>query len=117
MQNLRLAFRSLRKTPFVTAVAVASLALGIGVNASIYSSFDQLLLRSVPGVPNARQLVTLSELGPKGGMTTCSDAGSCDVIFSYPMFRDLEKAMPAASAGLAAHRSFGTNLTFGAKTE
>jgi len=117
MQNLKLAFRSLRKTPFVTAVAVASLALGIGANAAIYSSFDQMLIRSVPGVPNPRQLVTLSALGPKSGMTSCSDAGSCDVIFSYPMFRDLEKAVPAAFAGLAAHRTFSTNLAFGTKTE
>jgi hypothetical protein len=35
MKNLRLAFRTLSKTPFITAVAILSLALGIGANAAI----------------------------------------------------------------------------------
>jgi hypothetical protein len=40
MRNLKLAFRTLFKTPFVTAVAILSLALGIGANTAIYSLFD-----------------------------------------------------------------------------
>src|SRR5918911_971523 len=48
VRNLRLAFRTLRKTPFVTIVAGISLALGIGANAAIFSLFDQLLLRALP---------------------------------------------------------------------
>ena len=46
--HLKLAFRRLFKTPFVTAVAVISLALGIGANAAIFSLFDQTLLRALP---------------------------------------------------------------------
>jgi hypothetical protein len=38
MKNLKLAFRRLFKAPFVTSVAVLSLALGIGANAAIFSS-------------------------------------------------------------------------------
>ena len=39
MRNLKLAFRTLFKSPFVATVAVLSLALGIGANAAIYSLF------------------------------------------------------------------------------
>ena len=48
MLNLKLAFRTLFKTPFVTLVAILSLALGIGANAAIFSMFDQMLLRTLP---------------------------------------------------------------------
>jgi len=42
----KFALRTLVHTPFVTAVAILSLALGIGANAAIFSLFDQLLLRA-----------------------------------------------------------------------
>jgi hypothetical protein len=42
----KFALRTLVHTPFVTAVAILSLALGIGANAAILSLFDQLLLRA-----------------------------------------------------------------------
>ncbi len=48
MSNLKLAFRMLVKTPFVTIVAILSLALGIGANTAIFSVFDQLLRRPLP---------------------------------------------------------------------
>jgi ABC-type antimicrobial peptide transport system permease subunit len=48
MISLKLAFRALFKTPFVTAIAVLSLALGIGANAAIFSLFDQIRLQSLP---------------------------------------------------------------------
>ncbi|PYR78310.1 MAG: hypothetical protein DMF86_06225 [Acidobacteria bacterium] len=48
MTDLRDAFRALRATPVVTAVAVLSLALGIGANTAIFSILDSLLLRSLP---------------------------------------------------------------------
>lgn len=48
MNDLVLALRVLRKTPVVTAVAVISLALGVGANAAIYSLFDELLMQRLP---------------------------------------------------------------------
>ncbi len=109
MANLRLAFRTLKKTPFVTAVAVLSLALGIGANAAIYSLFDQMLLRALP-VQEPDRLVNLGAPGPKPGSTSCNQAGDCDQVFSYAMFRDLESQATAGFSGIAAHVTFGANL-------
>ena len=114
MGNLKLALRTLFKTPFVTAVAVLSLALGIGANAAIFSLFDQMLLRPLP-VPDPHQLVNLAGSFPNPGSQSCSMAGNCDVVFSYPMFRDLEKAQTVFT-GIAAHRTFGANLSFRKQT-
>ena len=48
MRSLKRAARTLLKAPFVSAIAVLSLALGIGANAAIFSMFDQLLRRPLP---------------------------------------------------------------------
>ncbi|MDE3127842.1 MAG: hypothetical protein KGL38_07540 [Gemmatimonadota bacterium] len=58
MHRLRLAFRTLFKTPFVTTVAVLSLALGIGATAAIYSIFNEMLRQPLP-VPHPDRLVNL----------------------------------------------------------
>jgi predicted permease len=108
MPTLKLAARALLKSPFVTIVATLSLALGIGANSAIFSLFDQLLLRGLP-VEAPERLVNLSAPGPKPGSQSCSQAGSCEAVFSYPMFRDLERA-DVGLAGIAAHRLFGANL-------
>ena len=110
MANLKLALRTLLKTPFVTAVAVLSLALGIGANAAIFSLFNQMLLRPLP-VPNPGSLVNLAAPGPNPGSQSCTGAGDCTEVWSYRMFRDLEKGQTSFT-GIAAHRTFGANLAF-----
>jgi predicted permease len=106
--TVRLALRTLFKTPFVTGVAILSLALGIGANTAIYSVFDQLLRRPLP-VPEPSRLVNLEAPPPKPGNTSCNQAGDCDRVFSYPMFRDLERAQ-SVFTGIAAHCLFGANV-------
>ncbi len=108
MSNLRLAFRSLFRTPFVTAVAIGSLALGIGANAAIFSLFDQMLLRPLP-VKEPARLVDLAAPGPNPGSQSCGRPGDCTTVFSYPMFRDLETGQTVFD-GIAAHRQFSANL-------
>ena len=115
MRNLKLAFRTLLKSPFVTAVAVLSLALGIGANAAIFSLFDQLLLRPLP-VVHPERLVDLAAHGPMPGSQSCNQAGDCEEVFSYPMFRDLENAHVPGLAGIAAHRAFGANIAYHRQT-
>jgi predicted permease len=114
MPNLRFALRTLVKTPFVTAVAILSLALGIGANTAIFSLFNQLLLKPLPVVEPER-LVNLGAPGPKPGSTSCNNAGDCDEVFSYPMFKDLQR-LQTSFTGIAAHRTFGANLAFKGQT-
>jgi predicted permease len=114
MRNLKLAFRTLFKTPFVTIVAILSLALGIGANAAIYSLFNQMLLAPLP-VPQPERLVNFAAPGPIRGSNSCGSAGDCDEVFSYPMFRELEKASTAFS-GIAGHVLFGVSVAMPGQT-
>ena len=99
----------LLKTPFVTAIAVASLAFGIGANAAIFSLFNEILLQPLP-VTAPDRLVNLGAPGPKPGSQNCSQAGDCDEVFSYPMFKDLERQQTVFT-GIAAHFPFGASLS------
>jgi putative ABC transport system permease protein len=67
-QEVRYAFRGFRKVPAFTAVAILSLALGIGVNTAIFRMVNGILVRPLP-VPDPSQLVKLS-LQQKGSTVT-----------------------------------------------
>ena len=115
MHEFRFAIRSLLKTPIVTAIAVLSVALGIGANVAIFSIFNQILLRPLP-VHEPERLVNFVSPGPRNGSISCGQAGTCDAIFSYPMFRDLERVQTVFT-GIAAHRDFGANIAYGGVSE
>src|SRR5258708_337822 len=114
MSSLKFAFRTLFKPPFLTIIAIVSLALGIGANAAIFSCFNQMLLESL-SVPQPAQLVNLSAPGPKPGSQSCNQSGDCDAVFSYAMFRDLQKVQ-TSFGGIAAYRLFSVNLSFEGQT-
>ena len=114
MRNLKLAFRTLFKTPFVTVVAALSLALGIGANTAIFSMFDIMLRRPLP-VFQPDRLVNITSPGVMMGSNSCNQAGSCQEIWSYPMFKDLEKN-PAQFASVAGHVGIGANIAFEGQT-
>ncbi len=114
VHDLRFALVGLRKNPLLATVAVVTLALGIGANTALLSLFDQILVQALP-VRAPEELVNLAAPGPKPGSTSCNQAGTCEEVFSYPMFRDLERA-PGPFAGLAGHRPFGANLAYRGET-
>ncbi len=114
LSRLPLALRTLFKTPLVTGVAIVSLAFGIGGTSAIFSLFDQIVLRPLP-VHEPGRLVNLVGAGPKQGSVSSNTAGDSDSVFSYPMFRDLERQQTTFT-GLAAHRIFGANLAYRGQT-
>jgi predicted permease len=82
--DLRLALRGLRRSPLFAAVAILSLALGIGANTAIFTLIDQLLLRKL-SVANPDELVMLYQQGSHNG----SNMGAR--MHSYPMYQDFQK--------------------------
>jgi len=81
LRDLKYTFRMLARTPGFTAVAVLTLALGIGANTAIFTLLDQVLLRLLP-VKDPQQLVLLTMRGRHYGNNWGGNA------ISHPMFRD-----------------------------
>lgn len=89
-QDLHNGLRQLRRTPFATALALASLTLGIGANLALFSLTDALILRPLP-VAHPERLVLLS----------AKSGGSSFPDFSNPLWEQLRDRNDALSAMLA----------------
>jgi putative ABC transport system permease protein len=109
MNRLKHALRQLVKRPGLSLAMILMLSLGIGATTAIFSVFHQMLVQPLP-IPKPERLVNLAGPGPQWGANTCSNAGTCDRVFSYPMYRDLA-ARQSVFAGLAAHRDFTANVS------
>jgi predicted permease len=109
LNDIRYALRTFRKSPVFVAVAVLSLALGIGANTAIFTLIDQVLLRLLP-VKDPQQLVLLWDRGQHYG----SNNGQNKV--SYPMYADFRDKNQVFS-GMFCRDDIGFSLNFEGKTE
>ena len=107
IQDLRFGVRMLLKSPTFTAVAVLTLALGIGANTAVFTFLDALLLRPLAGVTQPDQLVQIGRQYPD--KTYLSDS-------TYPDYLDY-RAQNTVLSGLAAMAPRGFHLSTGSETE
>jgi predicted permease len=106
LQDIRYGLRMLAKNPGFTAVAVVTLALGIGANTAIFTLINAVLLQSLP-LKNPGQLVLFYD-GAATGTNTSN--GIPNDIYSYPAweyFRDHDESFE----GLCAFRQESDRLT------
>jgi predicted permease len=97
--DVRYGLRWLRHSPVFAAVAILTLALGIGANTAMFSLTYQVLLQVLP-VPHPGELVVLRSPGPRQGHTD-SD-GDNAAFFSYPLYRDIRDRTGHVFSGLVA---------------
>src|SRR6186997_3351665 len=96
-QDVRYALRAFRKNAAFTAVAVVTLALGIGVNTGIFTVLNGVLLRDLPA-PVAHELVSISQT-VEGGQVTATAGFDTFSISEYQVYRDRAQTL----SGVLAH--------------
>lgn len=106
IQDLKFGLRSLGRNPGLTAVAVVTLAIGIGVNVALFSVLNDLFLRPLP-VRQPSQIVELA-FGQRGAFG--------EFNFSYPDFRDI-RDQETSFSGMLAYRFGFAGLGDGRRVE
>jgi len=106
IQDLRTGLRLLRKNPGFTAMAVLTLALGIGANTAIFSIVDSILLRPLP-VSHPEQMSVL----------TAVQKGHLSDGFSYPNFRDIQSQTSNVFSNVGGYDLGQDGLTVDGKTQ
>src|ERR1041385_4809314 len=99
--DLRHSLRLLRQSPAFTAIAIATLALGIGANTAIFSAVDALLIRTLP-YADADRVVMIWEDAHEAGFPRNTPAPG-----SYTDWVRLNRSF----AGIAATRGASANIT------
>ena len=113
LQEIRFGLRVLRKNPGFTAVAVLTLALGIGANAAIFTVINAVMLRALP-VQHTEQLVAVgnpARVHSYGTGTPRTD------VFSYPLYRELRDHNEVFSSLLASSNLSSPQIAIDAGSE
>lgn len=109
MSDVRLALRGWRRAPIFTAIAILSIALGIGATTAIFTLVDHVLLRSLP-VRHPHELVQVTSQAIYG-----ENWGDGTEI-SFPMYQDL-RDHNQVFAGMLARFGFSLHIGYGGQTE
>ena len=109
LQDLRYAFRTLKKSPLFVSVAILSLALGIGANTAIFTLINQLILQYLP-VRHPEELVLLTGRGHHYGSNSGPNA------LSYPMYQDFRDKNQVFSGMFCRHGEI-MSVSFEGRTE
>jgi len=107
LQDIRYGLRMLRKSPGFTAIAVITLALGIGANTTIFSMVNSFLLRPLP-VQDPEQITALSQVGKDGANNS---------VFSIAEYRDLRNQSREVFSNLLAYQFGMDGLNAYGKTD
>jgi putative ABC transport system permease protein len=103
-RDLRFALRGVLRRPTYSLAVIATLAVGIGANTAIFSVFNWILFRPMPGVHRPDLMVTVRFVPPS--------SPNARLFVSYRDYADLRDSMPAL-AGLAASTPLSLNVAFG----
>jgi predicted permease len=108
-QDLRYAFRTIRRSPGFSTMAVVSLALGIGANTAIFTLINAVMLRALP-VRSPEELVSVGD--PSRPTAMREGAPMVDVL-SYPLYLRLRDRNRVFTGLLASGRSGRVEMTIG----
>src|SRR6266849_2028767 len=107
LQDLRIGFRMLRRSPGFSILAILCLTLGIGANAAVFSWIEGILFRPYPAVTHQERLVAV------GGTSRGEPRGN---PLSWPDFQDLQRSCTLCET-LLVSKITGTTLSIGDRAE
>jgi predicted permease len=110
LSDVHLALRGWRRAPVFTAIAILSIALGIGATTAIFTLVDQVLLRTLP-IEDPQALVQTTSAGPKVGNTWGDGTG-----ISFPMYQDLRDNNQVFT-GMCGQFNFNAHIGYHGQTE
>ncbi|MBS1876285.1 MAG: ABC transporter permease [Acidobacteria bacterium] len=104
-QDVRIALRTLRRSPATTALSILSVALGLGLTTALFSVVDGILLRPFP-IPQADRVVRASSVGEDGRY----------LGYGWPDYEDMSRSL-AGTAEVAAYERKGSIIKTGDETK